>query len=59
MKGMEVDKLAAVILKGLENDVLEIRPGLSNILKFMSRLAPDFALNMLAKAQSKSLDRMG
>jgi hypothetical protein len=38
--------------------VLEIRPGLSNVLKLLSRVAPGLALNMLAKANAASLARM-
>jgi len=38
----------------MKNDQLEIRPGQSNQLKLMSRLAPQFILNQL----SKPVDRM-
>jgi uncharacterized oxidoreductase len=41
-------------ISGLEKDKLEIRPGQSNVLKIMSRLAPQFILNQL----SKSVDAM-
>jgi uncharacterized oxidoreductase len=58
MRGMSVEKLVKAAIKGLENDALEIRPGLSNTIKFLSRLAPGFALNMLAKANAASLKRM-
>jgi len=51
---MPVDKMVAVAIKGLANDTLEIRPGASNILKIMSRLAPGFILGQL----SKSVDGM-
>ena len=37
---MEVSKMVSQAIKGLEKDQLEIRPGLSNVLKLMSRLAP-------------------
>jgi uncharacterized oxidoreductase len=56
--GMDVVKLARLAIKGIEKDVLEIRPGLSNILKLLSRVAPAFALNMLARSSAASLDRM-
>jgi uncharacterized oxidoreductase len=56
--GMDVGKLARLAVKGIEKDVLEIRPGLSNILKLLSRVAPAFALNMLARSSAASLDRM-
>ena len=45
-------------LRGLEKDVLEIRPGLSNVLKLLSRVAPGFGLKMLAKGSAVSLERM-
>jgi uncharacterized oxidoreductase len=56
--GMDVVKLARLAIKGIEKNVLEIRPGLSNILKLLSRVAPAFALNMLARSSAGSLDRM-
>jgi uncharacterized oxidoreductase len=57
MKGvnvMKVDKMVQAAVTGLKNDTLEIRPGQSNQLKFMSRLAPQFILSQL----SKPVDRM-
>ncbi|MDE1152283.1 MAG: SDR family NAD(P)-dependent oxidoreductase [Micavibrio sp.] len=50
MKGMDVKVLVAKALQGLENDRLEIRPGLSNVLKILSRVAPNFAARMLGKS---------
>jgi uncharacterized oxidoreductase len=58
IKGMEVVTLAGLAIEGMKKDVLEIRPGLSNFLKLLSRIAPSFALNMLAKASAASLARM-
>jgi uncharacterized oxidoreductase len=58
MSGMDVVKMTKATLRGLEKDVLEIRPGLSNVLKLLSRVAPGFGLNMLAKASAVSLERM-
>jgi uncharacterized oxidoreductase len=57
MKGvsvMKVGDMVRVALAGMEQDRLEIRPGQSNQLRFMSRLAPNFIL----KQMSKSVDRM-
>jgi uncharacterized oxidoreductase len=57
MKGipiMKTDKMVAAAVKGMANDQLEIRPGQSNQLKLMSRLAPQFILKMM----SKPVDRM-
>jgi uncharacterized oxidoreductase len=56
--GMDVTKLATLAIKGMKRDVLEIRPGLSNVLKLLSRISPDLALTMLAKSNAASLDRM-
>ena len=58
IKGMEVARLARLAILGMKKDVLEIRPGLSNLLKLMSRIAPGFALNMLATGNAASLARM-
>ncbi len=49
-KGMDVVVLVNQALKGLEVDRGEIRPGLANVLKVMSRIAPQFMLGQLAKA---------
>jgi uncharacterized oxidoreductase len=35
-------------IKGLERDQLEILPGLSKLLRFMSRVAPQFMVNALS-----------
>lgn len=50
VKAMPVDELARHAVEGLEQGTEEIRPGLSNALKWMSRIAPDFALKMLGKS---------
>ena len=57
MKGvsiMKVEDMVAFAIKGMKNGHLEIRPGQSNQLKVMSRLAPEFIL----KQMSKPVDRM-
>lgn len=46
---MNVTKLAKLAIEGITCDKEEIRPGQSNLLKMMSRIAPSFALNMLNK----------
>ncbi len=48
-KGMDVTTLVRKALSGIEADRLEIRPGLSNLLKIMSRVAPRFMFNRLAQ----------
>jgi uncharacterized oxidoreductase len=57
MKGvpiMKVDELVSHAIRGIEEDRFEIRPGQSNQLKFMSRVAPNFILGQLGK----TVDRM-
>lgn len=57
MKGisiMKVEKMVEEALHGMKVNQLEIRPGQSNQLKLMSRMAPQFILNQM----SKSIDRM-
>jgi len=56
--GMDVRKLAALAISGMKQDRLEIRPGLSNVLKLLSRLAPSFALNLVGQTAQASLDRI-
>ena len=48
-KGMDVTVLARRAIAGIERGKLEIRPGLSNVLKAMSRIAPHFMLKQMAK----------
>jgi uncharacterized oxidoreductase len=48
-KGMDVKILAKQAIAGIESGKLEIRPGLSNVLKAMSRIAPQFMLKQMAK----------
>ncbi|HEY1802369.1 MAG TPA: SDR family NAD(P)-dependent oxidoreductase [Terriglobales bacterium] len=54
---MDVVKMVGVALEGLKKDRLEIRPGPSNILKLMSRLAPQFILNRLSRPVDAMLSR--
>ena len=49
-KPMPLNILADRAISALAAGKVEIRPGLSNVLKFMSRAAPSFMLNQLAKA---------
>ena len=48
-KGMDVGVLARKAIAGIEAGRLEIRPGLSNVLKAMSRIAPQFMFGQMAK----------
>src|SRR5215469_9931667 len=45
---MDVSKMVGKAIQGLERDHFEIRPGLSNVLKLMSRVAPGVILNRLS-----------
>lgn len=48
-KAMDVETLAQAAIAGIEAGKLEIRPGLSNVLKIMSRVAPQFMLRQMAR----------
>jgi len=48
-KGMDVKVFAGKAIAAIEAGKLEIRPGLSNMLKWMSRIAPEFMLTQMAK----------
>lgn len=50
MKLMNVTKLVKIAIDGIKEDKEEIRPGQSNILKMVSRISPNAALNVLNKA---------
>jgi uncharacterized oxidoreductase len=49
---MEVETLVQRAIAGIERGKLEIRPGLSNAIKIMSRLAPGTILKQMT-AMSK------
>jgi uncharacterized oxidoreductase len=51
---MDVKKLVEAAIAGLRKDRLEIRPGISNVLKLMSRIAP----GLMLRALSGSVDGM-
>jgi uncharacterized oxidoreductase len=57
-QNMKVDKMVSIAIKGILNDKLEIRPGLSNVLKIMSRLAPNFIAAMLDKTVEKAKNKV-
>jgi uncharacterized oxidoreductase len=52
---MNVDKLVRAALSGLTRDTYEIRPGVSNVLKVMSRLAPTLMLRQLSRPVATEL----
>lgn len=57
-QNMKVDKMVGIAVKGILNDTLEIRPGMANMLKVMSRLAPNFIAGMLHKTVEKAKSKM-
>lgn len=52
---MDAGKLVRYAIKSLEKDRFEILPGQSSVLKFMSRVAPQFILNQMSKTVDKML----
>lgn len=48
-KGMDVTVLATRAIAGIEAGKREIRPGLANVLKIMSRVAPSVMFRQFAK----------
>ena len=46
--------MVGIAIKGILKDKLEIRPGLSNVLKTMGRIAPDFMAGMLDKTVERA-----
>jgi len=56
-QNMKVDKMVSIAISGILKDKFEIRPGLSNVLKLMSRLAPNFILNMFDKTIEKAKNK--
>ena len=52
---MKVDKMVSVALKRLEKDSDEIRPGMSNVMKWMSRVVPNFILKQVNKSVAEEL----
>jgi uncharacterized oxidoreductase len=55
IKIMTVENMVTASLSGIENDKNEIRPGQSNQLKFMSRVAPNFILKQMSKPMERIL----
>lgn len=56
-QGMDVQSLARITIASIEAGKLEIRPGLSNVLKIMSRLAPQLALRHMTKMSRRKTSR--
>ena len=47
---MPAEKLARRAIEGMGRDKLEIRPGLSNVMKLISRIAPNWLLQRMIDA---------
>lgn len=61
MKGssvMTVEDMVKIAVNGMKNDRWEIRPGQSNQLKMMSRIAPDFILKQLSRSVDQMLSKL-
>jgi len=54
---MSVNKLVRAAIRQLQKDRYEIRPGLANILKLISRIAPKQGLKLLSKPVDQMLSR--
>ena len=48
-KGMDVQALVKKAISGIESGKTEIRPGLSNVLYVLSRMAPRIPFGQMAK----------
>ncbi|CCH01420.1 short-chain dehydrogenase/reductase SDR [Fibrella aestuarina BUZ 2] len=55
---MDVDKLVSAAIKGLLNDTWEIKPGLVNVIKFASRIAPAFIERNLGHREFKKFKQI-
>jgi len=55
---MKTEKMVSLAIKGILNDKREIKPGLSKMMKIMSRIAPDTALKMVDSSIRKAKDKL-
>ena len=46
---MKIEKVVSIAIKGMLNDTFEINPGLANVMKWMSRIAPRFFTKLINK----------
>ncbi|NQX57993.1 SDR family oxidoreductase [Paenibacillus qinlingensis] len=56
-KAMLVTDMVSFAIKGMESDRYEIRPGQSNALKMMNRIAPNFIFSQLSKTVDHMLSK--
>lgn len=54
-KAMSVSVMVGFAIRGMEQDNFEIRPGQSNALKLMNRIAPAFIFSQLSKSADNML----
>lgn len=54
---MDVDKMVEIVIKGLKNDSLEIKPRLIKIIQIVSRIAPKMLLKFGHKEFQKSKEK--
>jgi uncharacterized oxidoreductase len=57
-KKMAPEKLAGLIVSGIRNNNLEIRPGMANMLYYIHRFFPTLAQNMIRKQSEKILPKL-
>lgn len=57
VKMMKVEEMVNISLKGIVADIYEIRPGLSNVMKWMSRIAPTFFAKLVNKNAEKAIKK--
>ncbi len=55
MQLMDITVLVKHVIDGIEKNVFEIRPGSSNLLNIMSRIAPGFILKQLSKPWDRAI----
>ena len=53
-QNMKVEKMVNIAIQGILKDKLEIKPGMANGLKVMSRIAPNFIFNQMNKSLEKA-----
>ena len=53
-QNMKVEKMVNIAIQGILKDKLETKPGMANVLKAMSRIAPNFIFNQMNKSIEKA-----
>ena len=56
-QNMKVEKMVNIAIQGILKDKPEIKPGMANVLKVMSRIAPNFIFNQMNKSLEKAQSR--